>query len=72
MRHLAETEYADMPNPQHNWDNTASYARASQPYWKGSAFYSGDGTVYQDPAILVIDVSEWQETIDWEKVRRGF
>ena len=43
--------------------------------WSGSglskSFYSGDGNLFASPAIKVIDVSQWQGTIDWDKVKNS-
>ena len=43
--------------------------------WSGSgstkSFYNGDGSLFVSPAIKVIDVSQWQGTIDWNKVKNS-
>ena len=45
------------------------------PYWGGSnaskTFYNGYDEVFASPALKVIDVSEWQGTIDWNKVKNS-
>lgn len=45
------------------------------PYWGGSnaskTFYNGFDEVFASPALKVIDVSEWQGTIDWNKVKNS-
>ena len=43
--------------------------RSRSPYWESSSFYNGDGSLYLKHAMRVVDVSEWQGAIDWEKVR---
>lgn len=71
-----ETLYGPMVNPRHMWNNPYSgislYATSS-PSWKTvngtKSFYDGNGKLYASPALKVIDVSEWQETIDWKKVK---
>lgn len=48
---------------------------AASPYWGGTnaskIFYNGYGEVFASPALKVIDVSEWQGTIDWNKVKNS-
>lgn len=45
------------------------------PYWGGSSasktFYNGYDEVFASPALKVIDVSEWQGTIDWNRVKNS-
>ncbi len=45
------------------------------PYWGGTnaskTFYNGYDEVFASPALKVIDVSEWQGTIDWNKVKKS-
>ena len=45
------------------------------PYWGGTnaskTFYNGYDEVFASPALKVIDVSEWQGTIDWNKVKNS-
>lgn len=45
------------------------------PYWGGSnaskTFYNGYDEAFASPALKVIDVSEWQGTIDWNKVKNS-
>lgn len=45
------------------------------PYWGGTnaskTFYNGYDEVFASPALKVIDVSEWQGTIDWSKVKNS-
>lgn len=45
------------------------------PYWSGTnaskTFYNGYDEVFASPALKVIDVSEWQGTIDWNKVKNS-
>ena len=45
------------------------------PYWGGSnaskTFYNGYDEVFASPALKVIDVSEWQGTIDWNEVKNS-
>ena len=45
------------------------------PYWGGSnaskTFYNGYDEVFASPALKVIDVSEWQGTIDWNRVKNS-
>ena len=45
------------------------------PYWGGSnaskTFYNGYDEVFASPALKVIDVSEWQGTIDWDRVKNS-
>lgn len=45
------------------------------PYWGGTnaskVFYNGYGEVFASPALKVIDVSEWQGSIDWNKVQNS-
>lgn len=57
----------------------ATYAnRERETYgtsWSGSgsskAFYDGYGNLFASPSIKVIDVSQWQGTIDWNKVKNS-
>lgn len=48
---------------------------SGSPYWSGSnaskTFYNGYDEVFASPALKVIDVSEWQGTIDWNKVKNS-
>lgn len=45
------------------------------PYWGGSSasktFYNGYDEVFASPALKVIDVSEWQGTIDFNRVKNS-
>lgn len=45
------------------------------PYWGGSSasktFYNGYDEVFASPALKVIDISEWQGTIDWNRVKNS-
>lgn len=45
------------------------------PYWQNStgtrAFYDGFGELYMSRAVKVIDVSEWNGTIDWSNIKNG-
>ena len=61
------------PDPQHMWnqleDAEASQLSLSNPYWGtvngNTAFFNGSGEIFASPAMLVVDVSAWQEVIDW-------
>ncbi|MFR8211799.1 MAG: Ig-like domain-containing protein [Longicatena caecimuris] len=45
-------------------------ARVADPYWEEGKFYDGYGTLlYGGNAKKIIDVSEWEGVIDWEKVK---
>ena len=45
-------------------------ARVADPYWEEGKFYDGYGTLlYGGKAKKIIDVSEWEGVIDWEKVK---
>ena len=48
---------------------------SGSPYWGGTnaskVFYNGYGEVFASPALKVIDVSEWQGSIDWSKVQNS-
>ena len=48
---------------------------SGSPYWGGTnaskVFYNGYGEVFASPALKVIDVSEWQGSIDWNKVQNS-
>ncbi len=45
-------------------------ARVADPYWEEGIFYDGYGTLlYGGNAKKIIDVSEWEGVIDWEKVK---
>lgn len=35
------------------------------------AFYDGQGNLFASPALKVIDISQWQGTIDWNKVKNS-
>lgn len=45
------------------------------PYWGGTnaskTFYNGYDEVFASPALKVIDVSEWQGKIDWNRVKNS-
>ena len=69
---------ADIPNPAHVFDQQSeisTFSRASKPYWGSSngskAFFDGTGSLFLNPAIKVLDVSEWQGDIDWNSVQRS-
>ena len=48
---------------------------SGSPYWgdtnASKMFYNGYGEVFASPALKVIDVSEWQGSIDWNKVQNS-
>ena len=45
-------------------------ARVADSYWEEGKFYDGYGTLlYGGNAKKIIDVSEWEGVIDWEKVK---
>ena len=48
---------------------------SGSPYWGGTnaskVFYNGYGEVFASPALKVIDVSEWQGSINWNKVQNS-
>lgn len=48
---------------------------SGSPYWGGTnaskVFYNGYGEVFASPALKVVDVSEWQGSIDWNKVQNS-
>ena len=76
-RSFASAYLEDMPNPERMITNEcadiAPRARITSPYWSSSyrgvkTFYSGDGNVFLDEAIKVIDVSYYQGQIDWSRV----
>ncbi|OUO34595.1 GH25 family lysozyme, partial [Olsenella sp. An290] len=69
LKLFAETHYSDMPNPQRGAEQTRLRRSVSSPFWEGPSFYFGDGTLYLSPALKVVDVSEWQGEVDWEKVK---
>ena len=72
---FAQEYLTEMPNPEgmtHDEPSSLS-ARYSSPYWSSAGhgiktFYSGDGNTFLQEAIRVIDVSTFQENIDWAKV----
>ena len=71
---------SDMPNPEHmssEGDASAySLMRSRGPYWSADGsgpktFYQGDGSVFLDRAIRVVDVSEHNGDIDWNAVKNS-
>lgn len=71
----AQESLSGMPDPQHMWDEDESSIglMASSPYWDNESgtksFYDGYGRLYASPALFVIDVSEHQGKIDWDRVK---
>lgn len=66
------------PDPEHMWNDlngeNGIMLLASSPYWNDSytTFYDGNGKVFASPAMMVIDVSSWQEDIDWDAFHRAY
>ncbi len=63
-----------MIDPQKKTVNLSN--RSSNPYWKEENgekyFYDGNNNlVHNGPSKKIIDVSKWQEKIDWEKVKNS-
>ena len=71
-------EKLDMPDPgdaHRGAANEPSPFGSSSPYWKTSggvkSFYEADGDLYASPALKIIDVSEWQDNVDWAAVKKA-
>ncbi len=74
-REFAEDNLSSMPDPEGMAPSQRQErARAGSPSWSSAGngiktFYDGYGDVFLNEAIRVIDVSSWQENIDWNAVR---
>lgn len=71
-----EESQALVPEYRDSLGGTNSLMRAASPYWTGSAgnryFYNAYGTMFgSGKSIKVIDISQHNGTIDWEKVKNS-
>ncbi|MEG0410724.1 MAG: GH25 family lysozyme [Erysipelotrichaceae bacterium] len=62
------------PSPSSRKARSAISPKSSNPYWKSENgfknFYDANDTLmYHQGTKFVIDVSEWQKVIDWDKVK---
>lgn len=70
----AEKYLSDMDDPQHmslGANSEPSTYAGSNPYWSSSnkgakTFYDGNGNIWLSSAHKIVDVSSWQEDINWD------
>ncbi|MEE1295898.1 MAG: glycoside hydrolase family 25 protein [Bifidobacterium sp.] len=79
----AGTTVDAVANPKHMWDGDSAdsddnagidlQAASGSATWTTvdgmKTFQQGDGSAFAQPAMKVIDVSQWQGTVDWAKVK---